>query len=194
MANPCVKTGARVLVVEYGGVAPADLFLVGNAIVARFGTGTKTELRHDELALEHATHRMTLGTAGWWKPDLAIAVVPIDQLEGDLVHPYHGRPMASAKIAARFRPAKVLCLACEGSRELVERHPTGNPELERPYECPECDANGEIEVTQEVAELLERKAHQRDRVERCLASILHAHRELADVLAPVRAALQELPR
>lgn len=189
--NPCIKTGARVHVLDYDGLAPADLFLVGNAVLVRFGVGQRTTLRYGKDVLEHATHTLTIGHAGIWREDLGIAVVPLAQLTGEVCHPRTGLAVQARALAAALAPPKVTCPTCDGAGEITLAHPSGNPELEEPRRCPDCLGEGELEVDAQILERLECLVHQRDRAERALASVLHAHPELRDVLAPVHAAFQE---
>lgn len=68
----CIKTGAYLHFTEYGAYAPADLYQVGDCVVARFiGFGHK---RHLEV-----THDVTIGQAGFYREDIGILVVPARQ-------------------------------------------------------------------------------------------------------------------
>lgn len=68
----CIKTGAYLRFTEYGAFAPADLYQVGDCVVARFvGLGHKSHLT--------VTHNVTIGQAGFYREDLGVLVVPSDQ-------------------------------------------------------------------------------------------------------------------
>jgi hypothetical protein len=87
----CVYTGARILIVEYGFIAPADLYLVGEAIIARWNGRGKQWVDTLEQ-MEDATHRIFCNPSCWMRDDLSTIVVPRDQCEGELriatVHDY----------------------------------------------------------------------------------------------------------
>jgi hypothetical protein len=148
MANPCVKTGARVLVVEYGGVAPADLFLVGSAIVARFGCDNRITLDYSADAVAYATHRMTLGQTGWYREDLGVAVVPIAQLEGELVRSHSGCPVPASQVAAELTMPTATCPDCGGGGTVTLEAPSRDPQLEQDVTCPRCYGRCEVPATQ----------------------------------------------
>lgn len=153
MSNPCVKTGARVLVTEYGGVAPADLFLVGGTIIARFGCGNRIDLDYSPEALEYASHRMTIGTRGWYRQDLGVAAVPVDQLTGELV--LGMRNVQAADLAKRLARPTATCPHCAGAGSLDIAHPSGDPQLETSATCDQCAGIGEVEVDAGVVTQLE---------------------------------------
>lgn len=79
----CVYTGAQILVVEYGFRAPADLYLVGNAIIARWNIhGMQWMDTKDQL--QGITHHLYTSPSCWLREDLGVIVVPKNQCEGEL--------------------------------------------------------------------------------------------------------------
>jgi hypothetical protein len=77
----CIYTGARILVMEYGFLAPADLYHVGNAIIARWNTNGK-QWADTEEQMQQATHRIYCNPSCWMREDLGVIVVPASQCEG----------------------------------------------------------------------------------------------------------------
>lgn len=77
----CIYTGARILVMEYGFLAPADLYLVGNAIIARWNINGK-QWADTEEQMQQATHRIYCNPSCWMREDLGVIVVPVSQCEG----------------------------------------------------------------------------------------------------------------
>lgn len=71
--STCIKTGAKVYFEEYGTTVSCDLFEAAGAFVIRFypeafyGNGWE---RKD------ATHSVFIGTEGYLREDIGIAVVP----------------------------------------------------------------------------------------------------------------------
>lgn len=65
----CIKTGARVLLVEYQQVFAADLYAVGDCIIAR--------LNPEPMTIKECTptHSIEVGD-GFLRQDLGILVVP----------------------------------------------------------------------------------------------------------------------
>lgn len=86
-SGACVFTGAQVLVLEYGKVAQADLFLVEGSIVARFYGSIHDGAWQDQQVY---SHKLVLGLGGFLMEDQDgkdsrhVAVVPMSQLEGVL--------------------------------------------------------------------------------------------------------------
>lgn len=79
----CVYTGARILVIEYGFFAPADLYLVNNAVIARWNLLGQEWLETPEQ-LERITHKLSCTPSCWMREDLGVIVVPEAQCEGEL--------------------------------------------------------------------------------------------------------------
>lgn len=79
----CVFTGALVRVLEYGKVAPADVFQVGETIVVRFSGSIHDGQWQDQV--EHS-HTLLLGLDGFLLdgPNCSVAAVPMQQFEGRL--------------------------------------------------------------------------------------------------------------
>lgn len=80
----CVKTGARVLVLEYGRVQTADLFLVGDCIVINFGANIH-EGRWPEEGVE-TPYQAIIGLDGFWHDTKNVLVVPKHQFQGEIIH------------------------------------------------------------------------------------------------------------
>ena len=80
----CVKTGARVLVLEYGRVQTADLFLVGDCIVINFGASIH-EGRWPEEGAE-PPYQAIIGLEGFYHDTKNVLVVPLYQFQGEIIH------------------------------------------------------------------------------------------------------------
>ena len=80
----CVKTGAQVLVLEYGRVQTADLFLVGDCIVINFGANIH-EGRWPEEGVE-TSYQTIIGLDGFWHDTKNVLVVPLHQFQGEIIH------------------------------------------------------------------------------------------------------------
>lgn len=89
----CVKSSAMVRVLEYGKVAPADIFLVGDCLVLRF----PRDIHQGEWAANLSagqpinwTHTLCIGLDGFVLEETVAdesrwtIVVPHDRLEGEL--------------------------------------------------------------------------------------------------------------
>lgn len=85
----CVKSSAMVRVLEYGKVAQADIFLVGDCLVLRF----PRDIHQGEWAANLSagqpinwTHTLCIGLDGFVLEDAPnwTIVVPHDRLEGEL--------------------------------------------------------------------------------------------------------------
>lgn len=80
----CVKTGAQVLVLEYGRVQTADLFLVGDCILINFGANIH-EGRWPEGGVE-TPYQAIIGLDGFWHDTKNVLVVPLHQFQGEIIH------------------------------------------------------------------------------------------------------------
>ena len=80
----CVKTGAQVLVLEYGRLQTADLFLVGDCIVINFGANIH-EGRWPEEGVE-TPYQAIIGLDGFWHDTKNVLVVPLHQFQGEIIH------------------------------------------------------------------------------------------------------------
>ena len=80
----CVKTGAQVLVLEYGRVQTADLFLVGDCIVINFGANIH-EGRWPEEGAE-TPYQAIIGLDGFYHDTKNVLVVPLHQFQGEIIH------------------------------------------------------------------------------------------------------------
>ena len=80
----CVKTGAQVLVLEYGRVQTADLFLVGDCILINFGANIH-EGRWPEEGVE-TPYQAIIGLDGFWHDTKNVLVVPLHQFQGEIIH------------------------------------------------------------------------------------------------------------
>jgi hypothetical protein len=78
----CIYTGARILVVEYGFIAPADLYAVGGSIIARWNVLGQQWVDTEEQ-MEQATHKIFCNPSCWFREDLGVIVVPWEQCEGE---------------------------------------------------------------------------------------------------------------
>lgn len=84
----CVKTGAQVLVLEYGRVQTADLFLVGDCMVINFGTSIH-EGRwpvHDDADGDGEAYQAIIGLDGFYHDTKNVLVVPLHQFQGEIIH------------------------------------------------------------------------------------------------------------
>lgn len=79
----CIYTGARILVVEYGFMAPADLYEVNGAIIARWNIAGQQWVETKEQ-MESATHKLFCNPSCWMREDLGVIVVPVNQCEGSM--------------------------------------------------------------------------------------------------------------
>lgn len=81
----CVKTGAKVLVLEYGKVAAADLFLVNDVVIAKFAGSIHQGAWPDDM---EATHELIVGLDGFMVDGAAgtIISVPKHQVAGEIIH------------------------------------------------------------------------------------------------------------
>ena len=80
----CVKTGARVLVLEYGKVQTADVFLAGDCIVINFGASIH-EGRWPEEGVE-PPYQAIIGLEGFYHDTKNVLVVPLHQFQGEIIH------------------------------------------------------------------------------------------------------------
>lgn len=96
MSGYCVKTGALVHLLNTGESGPADLFLVGSALVIRFPS---TEAMRHDGDLAHVTHTVNLSNDAWYRRDLATVVVPVADVHGLLI--LHGGRTVDAQAFAR---------------------------------------------------------------------------------------------
>lgn len=97
--NLCVKTGARVLIEEYGGACAADLFLVGETVIAHLGSAPGAPLDYSPEAVADATHRVRLGQAGYYHPVRGLVAAPLSHWRGELVLG-HGQSIDAQDAAA----------------------------------------------------------------------------------------------
>lgn len=79
MSMQCVKTGARVMLEEYGGVAAADLYRVGSTMVAILGCdpASASMLDYSNGARARVTHLVSLGTDGYYHRSRGVIVAPM---------------------------------------------------------------------------------------------------------------------
>jgi hypothetical protein len=75
----CVYTGASVYFPEYGFYAPADLYLVGAAVIIRWNVEGKYYTTVDRAAASH----QAITRNGWHREDLGVTVVPLLDLTGE---------------------------------------------------------------------------------------------------------------
>lgn len=78
----CVKTGASVLIEDYGIVAYGDIFAQGDQLICNF-SGRFNDMPFDP-SIYH-THRMRIGQQGFLHKEKFIAVVPRSNLIGELI-------------------------------------------------------------------------------------------------------------
>lgn len=73
----CIKTGARVLLTNYGVVVPADLHRVGNTIVVHMPVGAFEAARSDaDWNDDYITHEVHIGSGAFWQRSIGVLVVP----------------------------------------------------------------------------------------------------------------------
>lgn len=77
----CIYTGARILVMEYGFLAPADLYQVDGSIIARWNVHGLQWIDTKEQ-MESATHHIHCNPTCWMREELGVIVVPESQCEG----------------------------------------------------------------------------------------------------------------
>lgn len=82
MSAPCTYTGATVEFEEYGFLAPADLYLVGDTVVIRWNPNGKTY----QYGESEVTHGARL-TNSFHREDLGVTVVPLGDFRGNPVRP-----------------------------------------------------------------------------------------------------------
>ena len=85
----CVKTGARVLVLEYGRVQTADLFLVGDCILINFGDSIhegRWPTVDDGNVEVPEDYQVIIGLDGFWHDTKNVLVVPKHQFQGEIIH------------------------------------------------------------------------------------------------------------
>lgn len=87
----CVKTGAQVLVLEYGRVQTADLFLVGDCILINFGANIH-EGRWPAVddgsgpVPDGEAYQVIIGLDGFWHDTKnALELVPLHQFQGEII-------------------------------------------------------------------------------------------------------------
>lgn len=80
----CVKTGAQVLVLEYGMVQVADLFLVGDCLLINFG-GALLDGQPQEMGKEYP-YQVCIGLDGFWHDKKNVLVVPKCYFKGEIIH------------------------------------------------------------------------------------------------------------
>lgn len=85
----CVKTGAQVLVLEYGRVQTADLFLVGDCILINFGASIhegRWPTVDDGNVDVPEDYQVIIGLDGFWHDTKNVLVVPKHQFQGEIIH------------------------------------------------------------------------------------------------------------
>ena len=85
----CVKTGAQVLVLEYGRVQTADLFLVGDCILINFGASIhegRWPTVDDGNVEVPEDYQAIIGLGGFWHDTKNVLVVPLHQFQGEIIH------------------------------------------------------------------------------------------------------------
>jgi len=71
----CIKTGARVYFENYGIIAAADLYTVGDTIIIRWTPQSYNQATREDI--KQATHSVFLrGSDLWHREDLGVTVVP----------------------------------------------------------------------------------------------------------------------
>lgn len=80
----CVKTGAQVLVLEYGRVQGADIFLIGDCILLNFGDCIHQGRWPSEG--ETVDYQVMIGMDGFWHEGKNVLVVPKHQFQGQIMH------------------------------------------------------------------------------------------------------------
>lgn len=84
-AGNCVKTGARVLVLDYGKVQTADIFLVGDCLVLNFAAPVQ-EGEWPQEGQEH-DYQVVLGLYGYYHDTKTTVVVPKSHFQGEILYP-----------------------------------------------------------------------------------------------------------
>jgi hypothetical protein len=75
MGMTCIKTGARVYFEDYGFIAPADIFKVGDCYIIRWNV----EGKRFDAELSEATHQVDSFpySDDWWhRDDMGVTVIP----------------------------------------------------------------------------------------------------------------------
>lgn len=79
----CVKTGARVHVLEYGRVQTADIFLLGDTLILNFGASIHEGSWPGAVPAEY---EVCIGLEGFYHEKKGLMVVPVTQFTGEIVH------------------------------------------------------------------------------------------------------------
>ena len=74
----CIETGAYISVEPYGYTIPADLYQVGDTIIARMNNENCQSFDSDPL--KSVTHTVFLSMGSFYRPDIGILVVPDDHV------------------------------------------------------------------------------------------------------------------
>jgi hypothetical protein len=80
----CVKTGARVLVLDYGYAQRADIFLLGDTIIINFGAGIFDG--HQVREREGYEYQAIVGQEGFYHEGKNVLVIPKWQFQGEIIH------------------------------------------------------------------------------------------------------------
>lgn len=76
----CVRTGAIVEYCGHNATFVADLYRIGDAMVVRTNGPVETD-RLQRPARNPTHHLRDYPTPGFWRPDLGVFVVPVEQVE-----------------------------------------------------------------------------------------------------------------
>jgi hypothetical protein len=80
----CVKTGATVLVLDYGYAQRADIFLLGDTLVLNFGANILEG--HRVLEKSQFDYQVVIGMEGFYHEGKNVLVVPKWQFQGEIIH------------------------------------------------------------------------------------------------------------
>lgn len=80
----CVKTGVRVLVLDYGYAQRADIFLQGDTIIINFGAPIFDGYQVRQP--EEYEYQAVIGIDGYFHEKKATLVIPKHQFQGEIIH------------------------------------------------------------------------------------------------------------
>lgn len=110
----CVKTGARVLVLDYGYAQRADIFLLGDTIIINFGADIFDG--HRVMEREGYEYQAIVGQDGFYHEGKNVLVIPKWQFQGEIIHQggckelckFGARPTLEERLDAVVKEARLL--------------------------------------------------------------------------------------
>lgn len=110
----CVKTGVRVLVLDYGYAQRADIFLQGDTIIINFGAPIFDGYQVRQP--EEYEYQAVIGIDGYYHEKKATLVIPKHQFQGEIIHhngckelcKFGARPTLEERLDALVKEARSL--------------------------------------------------------------------------------------